>query len=171
MQPTAIDSKSKNHTASASRLSRPPGTKRSSTRAVKASWPKCWSRVIRKADIDFFEVGGAFEMPAARQTASQDRPLRRYRRRSAGGGRRHLPPRFRRPVGGQRPDAGSTGNRSAGVLGQPHPASLPRRRASITKFFFDHFVHKGQEAAKTCVDTLQKIRAIKRMDNQQARAV
>ena len=39
------------------------------------------------------------------------------------------------------------------------------------KFFFDHFVHKGEEAAKTCVDTLHKIRAIKRMDSQQKRAV
>ena len=39
------------------------------------------------------------------------------------------------------------------------------------KFFFDHFVHKGQEAAKTCVDTLQKIRAIKRLDTQQKRAM
>jgi len=30
------------------------------------------------------------------------------------------------------------------------------------KFFFDHFVHKGQEAAKTCADTLNKLRALPR---------
>ncbi|BBP78895.1 hypothetical protein PHLH7_49990 [Pseudomonas sp. Ost2] len=30
------------------------------------------------------------------------------------------------------------------------------------KFFFDHFVHKGQEAAKTCADTLSKLRALPR---------
>ena len=30
------------------------------------------------------------------------------------------------------------------------------------KFFFEHFVHKGQEAAKTCADTLHKIRALRR---------
>ena len=39
------------------------------------------------------------------------------------------------------------------------------------KFFFEHFAHKGQEAARTCVDTLQKIRNIKRLDTQQKRAV
>jgi 6,7-dimethyl-8-ribityllumazine synthase len=32
------------------------------------------------------------------------------------------------------------------------------------KFFFEHFVHKGQEAAKTCADTLQKIRALRRSE-------
>jgi 6,7-dimethyl-8-ribityllumazine synthase len=28
-------------------------------------------------------------------------------------------------------------------------------------YFFQHFVHKGQEAAKTCADTLSKLRAIR----------
>ena len=32
------------------------------------------------------------------------------------------------------------------------------------KFFFEHFVHKGQEAARTCADTLQKIRALRRTE-------
>jgi 6,7-dimethyl-8-ribityllumazine synthase len=32
------------------------------------------------------------------------------------------------------------------------------------KFFFEHFVHKGQEAAKTCADTLSKIRALRRTE-------
>ncbi len=31
-------------------------------------------------------------------------------------------------------------------------------------FFHDHFVHKGQEAARTCADTLQKIRALRRTE-------
>ena len=33
------------------------------------------------------------------------------------------------------------------------------------KFFFEHFVHKGQEAAKTCADTLQKLRALRRSEH------
>ena len=32
------------------------------------------------------------------------------------------------------------------------------------KFFFEHFVHKGQEAAKTCADTLSKIRSLRRSE-------
>ena len=30
------------------------------------------------------------------------------------------------------------------------------------KFFFEHFVHKGQEAARTCADTLRKVRVLRR---------
>jgi 6,7-dimethyl-8-ribityllumazine synthase len=33
------------------------------------------------------------------------------------------------------------------------------------KFFFEHFVHKGQEAAKTCADTLHKMRALRRSES------
>ena len=33
------------------------------------------------------------------------------------------------------------------------------------KFFFEHFVHKGQEAAKTCADTLQKMRVLRRSEH------
>jgi 6,7-dimethyl-8-ribityllumazine synthase len=32
------------------------------------------------------------------------------------------------------------------------------------KFFFEHFLHKGQEAAKTCADTLLKIRSLRRTE-------
>ena len=32
------------------------------------------------------------------------------------------------------------------------------------KFFFEHFVHKGQEAARTCADTLRKVRALRRTE-------
>ena len=38
-------------------------------------------------------------------------------------------------------------------------------------FFYEHFVHKGQEAAKTCADTLRKVRAIRRSDEPQKLAV
>lgn len=31
-------------------------------------------------------------------------------------------------------------------------------------FFYEHFVHKGQEAARTCADTLHKVRAIRRSE-------
>jgi 6,7-dimethyl-8-ribityllumazine synthase len=34
-------------------------------------------------------------------------------------------------------------------------------------YFFNHFVHKGQEAAKTCADTLTKLRAVRRLGESQ----
>ncbi|WP_407315798.1 6,7-dimethyl-8-ribityllumazine synthase [Pseudomonas sp. nanlin1] len=38
-------------------------------------------------------------------------------------------------------------------------------------YFFKHFVHKGAEAARTCADTLQKVRALRRMASPQRVAV
>jgi succinylarginine dihydrolase len=35
-------------------------------------------------------------------------------------------------------------------------------------FFYEHFVHKGQEAARTCADTLHKVRAIRRSEQKLA---
>jgi len=32
----------------------------------------------------------------------------------------------------------------------------------LERIIFEHFVHKGKEAAQTCADTLHKIRAIRR---------
>ncbi len=38
-------------------------------------------------------------------------------------------------------------------------------------YFFKHFVHKGAEAARTCADTLQKVRALRRIASPQRVAV
>jgi 6,7-dimethyl-8-ribityllumazine synthase len=38
-------------------------------------------------------------------------------------------------------------------------------------YFFKHFVHKGAEAAKTCADTLHKLRVLRRMQPQHKVAV
>jgi 6,7-dimethyl-8-ribityllumazine synthase len=38
-------------------------------------------------------------------------------------------------------------------------------------YFFKHFVHKGQEAARTCADTLQKLRVLHRLQTSQKVAI
>lgn len=38
-------------------------------------------------------------------------------------------------------------------------------------YFFRHFQHKGQEAARTCADTLAKVRGLRRLQGQQKLAV
>ena len=38
-------------------------------------------------------------------------------------------------------------------------------------YFFNHFLHKGIEAAKTCADTLHKVRSLRRLQPQQKIAV
>ena len=124
----------------------------------------------QESDIDFFEVGGAFEIPLhAKLLAKTGRYAGIVGAALVvdGGIYRH--------------DFVAQSVVSA-LMQVQLETEVPVFSVSLTphhfhageehqKFFFDHFVHKGQEAAKTCVDTLQKIRAIKRMDNQQKRAV
>ena len=124
----------------------------------------------QESDIDFFEVGGAFEIPLHAKLLAK---TGRY----AGivgaalvvdGGI------YRHDFVAQSVDSG--------LMQVQLETEVPVFSVSLTphhfhageehqKFFFEHFVHKGQEAARTCVDTLQKIRAIKRLDPQQKRAV
>ena len=124
----------------------------------------------QESDIDFFEVGGAFEIPLHAKLLAK---TGRY----AGivgaalvvdGGI------YRHDIVAQSVDSG--------LMQVQLETEVPVFSVSLTphhfhageehqKFFFEHFVHKGQEAARTCVDTLQKIRAIKRLDPQQKRAV
>ena len=124
----------------------------------------------QESDIDFFEVGGAFEIPLHAKLLAKTG-------RCAG------------IVGAALVVDGGIYRHDfvaqsvvSGLMQVQLETEVPVFSVSLTphhfhageehqKFFFDHFVHKGQEAAKTCVDTLQKIRAIKRLDNQQKRAV
>lgn len=121
-------------------------------------------------DIDFFEVGGAFEIPLHAKLLAKTG-------------------RYAGIVGAALVVDGGIYRHDfvaqsvvSGLMQVQLETEVPVFSVSLTphhfhageehqKFFFDHFVHKGQEAAKTCVDTLQKIRAIKRMDVQQKRAV
>ncbi|ALE89302.1 6,7-dimethyl-8-ribityllumazine synthase [Pseudomonas versuta] len=124
----------------------------------------------QESDIDFFEVGGAFEIPLHAKLLAKTG-------------------RYAGIVGAALVVDGGIYRHDfvaqsvvSGLMQVQLETEVPVFSVSLTphhfhageehqKFFFDHFVHKGQEAAKTCVDTLQKIRTIKRMDNQQKRAV
>ena len=124
----------------------------------------------QESDIDFFEVGGAFEIPLHAKLLAKTG-------------------RYAGIVGAALVVDGGIYRHDfvaqsvvSGLMQVQLETEVPVFSVSLTphhfhageehqKFFFDHFVHKGQEAAKTCVDTLQKIRANKRMDTQQKRAV
>ena len=124
----------------------------------------------QESDIDFFEVGGAFEISLHAKLLAKTG-------------------RYAGIVGAALVVDGGIYRHDfvaqsvvSGLMQVQLETEVPVFSVSLTphhfhageehqKFFFDHFVHKGQEAAKTCVDTLQKIRAIKRMDTQQKRAV
>ena len=124
----------------------------------------------QESDIDFFEVGGAFEIPLHAKLLAKTG-------------------RYAGIVGAALVVDGGIYRHDfvaqsvvSGLMQVQLETEVPVFSVSLTphhfhageehqKFFFEHFVHKGQEAAKTCVDTLQKIRAIKRLDSQQKRAV
>ena len=124
----------------------------------------------QESDIDFFEVGGAFEIPLHAKLLAKTG-------------------RYAGIVGAALVVDGGIYRHDfvaqsvvSGLMQVQLETEVPVFSVSLTphhfhageehqKFFFDHFVHKGQEAAKTCVDTLQKIRAIKRLDTQQKRAM
>ncbi|MEJ3572868.1 6,7-dimethyl-8-ribityllumazine synthase [Pseudomonas fragi] len=124
----------------------------------------------QESDIDFFEVGGAFEIPLHAKLLAKTG-------------------RYAGLVGAALVVDGGIYRHDfvaqsvvSGLMQVQLETEVPVFSVSLTphhfhageehqKFFFEHFVHKGQEAARTCVDTLQKIRAIKRLDPQQKRAV
>ena len=124
----------------------------------------------QESDIDFFEVGGAFEIPLHAKLLAKTG-------------------RYAGIVGAALVVDGGIYRHDfvaqsvvSGLMQVQLETEVPVFSVSLTphhfhageehqKFFFDHFVHKGQEAARTCVDTLQKIRNIKRLDTQQKRAV
>ena len=124
----------------------------------------------QESDIDFFEVGGAFEIPLHAKLLAKTG-------------------RYAGIVGAALVVDGGIYRHDfvaqsvvSGLMQVQLETEVPVFSVSLTphhfhageehqKFFFEHFVHKGQEAAKTCVDTLQKIRHIKRLDTQQKRAV
>ena len=124
----------------------------------------------QESDIDFFVVGGAFEIPLHAKLLAKTG-------------------RYAGIVGAALVVDGGIYRHDfvaqsvvSGLMQVQLETEVPVFSVSLTphhfhageehqKFFFEHFVHKGQEAARTCVDTLQKIRAIKRLDPQQKRAV
>ena len=111
------------------------------------------------AEIDLFEVAGAFEIPL---TVKRLAASGRYRARGllgAGRRRRHLPARVRRRRGDRRPDDGPARDRGAGDLRRPHPASF-HEHETHRDFFREHLRTKGAEAAQACHGTIDALAAL-----------
>ena len=117
----------------------------------------------QESDIDFFEVGGAFEMPLHAKLLAK---TGRYAGIVAaalvvdGGIYRH---EFvaQSVVSGLMQVQLETEVPVFSVSLTPHHFHAGSEH---TTFFYEHFVHKGQEAARTCADTLHKVRAIRRSE-------
>ena len=170
MQPTAIDSKSKNHHNERVAFIQASWHKEIVDQSRKGFLAEMLEQGYQESDIDFFEVGGAFEIPLHAKLLAKTG-------------------RYAGIVGAALVVDGGIYRHDfvaqsvvSGLMQVQLDTEVPVFSVSLTphhfhageehqKFFFDHFVHKGQEAAKTCVDTLQKIRDIKRIDTQQKRAV
>ena len=168
MQPTAIDSKSHPNERIA---------------FIQACWHKDivdQSRTgfvdemvklgYQKSDIDFYEVGGAFEIPLHAKLLAK---TGRYSGIVAaglvvdGGIYRH---EFvaQSVISGLMQVQLETEVPVFSVVLTPHHFHAGEEHHD---YFFKHFVHKGAEAAKTCADTLQKVRALRRLQPQQKLAV
>ena len=161
MQPTPIDSKSHGNERIA---------------FIQACWHKVIVDQSRKGfveemakhgyqagDIDFYEVGGAFEIPLHAKLLARGG---RYGAIVAaglvvdGGLYRH---EFvaQAVINGLMQVQLETEVPVFSVVLTPHHFHAGEEHQ---KFFFDHFVRKGQEAAQTCADTLQKTRALRRVE-------
>ncbi|GFM72036.1 6,7-dimethyl-8-ribityllumazine synthase [Pseudomonas cichorii] len=116
-----------------------------------------------ESDIDFFEVGGAFEIPLHAKLLAN---TGRYAGIIAaglvvdGGIYRH---EFvaQSVVSALMQVQLETEVPVFSVVLTPHHFHAGEEHH---KFFFEHFVHKGEEAAKTCADTLNKVRVLRRLE-------
>ncbi|CAI3789255.1 6,7-dimethyl-8-ribityllumazine synthase [Pseudomonas sp. MM227] len=167
MQPTAIDSKSHTHERIA---------------FVQACWHKDIVDQSRKgfveemrvlgyqeADIDFYEVGGAFEIPLhAKLLAKSGRYAAVVGAALVvdGGIYRH---EFvaQTVVSALMQVQLETEVPVFSVVLTPHHFHDGEQHHT---YFFNHFLHKGAEAARTVADTVQKVRALRRLQQQQKSA-
>ncbi|EJZ59547.1 6,7-dimethyl-8-ribityllumazine synthase [Pseudomonas sp. RSB 5.4] len=163
MQPTAIDSKTKHPHGERVAFIQACWHKEIVDQSRKGFVAEMLAQGYQESDIDFFEVGGAFEMPLHAKLLAK---TGRYAGIVAaalvvdGGIYRH---EF------------VAQSVVSGLMQVQLETEVPVFSVSLTphhfhageehqKFFFEHFVHKGQEAARTCADTLQKVRALRRTE-------
>ncbi|NBF02722.1 6,7-dimethyl-8-ribityllumazine synthase [Pseudomonas sp. Fl5BN2] len=169
MQPTAIDSKSKHHANERVAFIQACWHKEIVDQSRQGFVTEMLAQGYQESDIDFFEVGGAFEIPLHAKLLAKSG---RYTGIVAaglvvdGGIYRH---EFvaQSVISGLMQVQLETEVPVFSVVLTPHHFHAGDEHQ---KFFFEHFVHKGQEAAKTCADTLQKVRALRR-NEQRAVAV
>jgi 6,7-dimethyl-8-ribityllumazine synthase len=168
MQPTAIDSKSHPNERVA---------------FIQACWHKDIVDQSRKgfveemgrlgyqeSDIDFFEVGGAFEIPLHAKLLAQSGRYAGVVGAALvvdGGIYRH---EFvaQTVVSALMQVQLETEVPVFSVVLTPHHFHDGEQHHT---YFFNHFLHKGIEAAKTCADTLHKVRTLRRLQPQQKIAV
>ncbi|AAY93755.1 6,7-dimethyl-8-ribityllumazine synthase [Pseudomonas protegens] len=169
MQPTAIDSKSKHHPNERVAFIQACWHKEIVDQSRQGFVTEMLAQGYQESDIDFFEVGGAFEIPLHAKLLAKSG---RYTGIVAaglvvdGGIYRH---EFvaQSVISGLMQVQLETEVPVFSVVLTPHHFHAGEEHQ---KFFFEHFVHKGQEAARTCADTLQKVRALRR-NEQRAVAV
>ncbi|WP_350023101.1 6,7-dimethyl-8-ribityllumazine synthase [Pseudomonas protegens] len=169
MQPTAIDSKSKHHPNERVAFIQACWHKEVVDQSRQGFVTEMLAQGYQESDIDFFEVGGAFEIPLHAKLLAKSG---RYTGIVAaglvvdGGIYRH---EFvaQSVISGLMQVQLETEVPVFSVVLTPHHFHAGEEHQ---KFFFEHFVHKGQEAARTCADTLQKVRALRR-NEQRAVAV
>lgn len=122
-----------------------------------------------ESDIDFFEVGGAFEIPLHAKLLAN---TGRYAGIVAaglvvdGGIYRH---EFvaQSVISALMQVQLETEVPVFSVVLTPHHFHAGEEHQ---RFFFEHFVRKGEEAARTCADTLAKVRTLRRLDAPQKAA-
>jgi 6,7-dimethyl-8-ribityllumazine synthase len=165
MQPTAIDSKSKSHTHERVAFIQACWHKDIVDQARKGFVAEMANHGYTESDIDFFEVGGAFEIPLHAKLLANTGHYAGIVAAGLvvdGGIYRH---EFvaQSVISALMQVQLETEVPVFSVVLTPHHFHAGEEHQ---KFFFDHFVHKGQEAAKTCADTLSKLRTIRRADVQ-----
>lgn len=168
MQPTAIDSKS--HPQERIAFIKACWHKDIVDQARKAFVEEMGNHGYQPGDIDFFEVGGAFEIPLHAKLLAR---TGRYAGIVAvglvvdGGLYRH---EFvaQSVISGLMQVQLETEVPVFSVVLTPHHFHAGDEHQT---FYFEHFLVKGAEAAKTCADTLQKLRALRRNEVPQKRAV
>jgi 6,7-dimethyl-8-ribityllumazine synthase len=166
MQPTAIDSKSKHHANERIAFIQASWHKDIVDQSRKGFVAEMANQGYTEADIDFFEVGGAFEIPLhAKLLANSGRYSAIVGAALVvdGGIYRH---EFvaQSVVSALMQVQLETEVPVFSVVLTPHHFHAGEEHQT---FFFNHFVHKGQEAAKTCADTVAKIRELRRGLSQQ----
>ncbi|KPW33476.1 6,7-dimethyl-8-ribityllumazine synthase [Pseudomonas coronafaciens pv. atropurpurea] len=169
VQPTAIDSKSKSHSNERVAFIQACWHKDIVDQSRKGFIAEMANQGYAESDIDIFEVGGAFEIPLhAKLLANSGRYAGIVGAALVvdGGIYRH---EFvaQSVVSALMQVQLETEVPVFSVVLTPHHFHAGEEHL---KFFFDHFIHKGEEAAKTCADTLNKVRSLRRLDTQQKAA-
>ncbi|KPZ00110.1 6,7-dimethyl-8-ribityllumazine synthase [Pseudomonas tremae] len=169
VQPTAIDSKSKSHSNERVAFIQACWHKDIVDQSRKGFIAEMANQGYAESDIDIFEVGGAFEIPLhAKLLANSGRYAGIVGAALVvdGGIYRH---EFvaQSVVSALMQVQLETEVPVFSVVLTPHHFHAGEEHL---KFFFDHFVHKGEEAAKTCADTLNKVRSLRRLETQQKAA-